>query len=166
MPKIKRKILLLVLAVGVLYAAWEIFRPVEIVDVHTIKFGETTFGNYILVRHFPLTDQGKITWWKENKAMLKKKYGIPKYDLNGGFSISIWDFSDGYKKIPTGDLRLSTDSSDLLCFDEMKTEKNCIDKNWIMDIEKIRDDRIFFSMGNSSYQQPVEGGEITKNAED
>lgn len=98
--------------------------------------------------------------------MLKKKYGIPKYDLNGGFSISIWDFSDGYKKMPTGDLRLSTDSSDLLCFDEMKTEKNCIDKNWIMDIEKIRDDRIFFSMGNSSYQQPVEGGEITKDAED
>ncbi|MBO1551513.1 DUF943 family protein, partial [Yersinia pseudotuberculosis] len=55
---------------------------------------------------------------------------------------------------------------DLLCFDEMKTEKNCIDKNWIMDIEKIRDDRIFFSMGNSSYQQSVEGGEITKDAED
>ncbi|WP_390898590.1 MULTISPECIES: DUF943 family protein [Yersinia pseudotuberculosis complex] len=42
-----------------------------------------------------------------------------------------------------------------------------MDKNWIMDIEKIRDDRIFFSMGNSSYQQPpVEGGEITKDAED
>ncbi|PVF10965.1 hypothetical protein DBO95_27075, partial [Yersinia pestis] len=50
--------------------------------------------------------------------------------------------------------------------EEMKVAENCIDKNWIMDIEKIRDNRIFFSMGNSSYQQPVEGGEITKDAED
>lgn len=48
----------------------------------------------------------------------------------------------------------------------MKVAENCIDKNWIMDIEKIRDNRMFFSMGNSSYQQPVEGGEITKDAED
>ncbi|AJJ54229.1 hypothetical protein BZ17_2763 [Yersinia pseudotuberculosis IP 32953] len=166
MLKNNYKILLGMIAVGVLYAAWEISRPVEIMDIYIDNFSEGYYSNHIMVKNFPITDKGKLAWWKDNKTMLKEKYGIPKPYQDGRFSISIWDFSNGYKKMPTGDLRLSTDSSDLLCFDEMKTEKNCIDKNWIMDIEKIRDNRIFFSMGNSSYQQPVEGGEITKNAED
>ncbi|MBD2796733.1 DUF943 family protein [Xenorhabdus sp. 18] len=38
---------------------------------------------YILVRHFPITDRGKINWWEKNKAMLKDKYGIPVTDKKG-----------------------------------------------------------------------------------
>ncbi len=31
-------------------------------------------------------------------------------------------------KLPTGDVRLSLESSDLLCFDDMKVVENCIEK--------------------------------------
>ncbi|CNK68929.1 DUF943 family protein [Yersinia pseudotuberculosis] len=109
MKNSKHKILLGMFAVGALYTAWEITRPVKILDA-----------------------------------------------------------GDGYKlNLPKRDVFFpDSDTSHLICFEEMKVAENCIDKNWVMDIEKIRDNRIFFSMGNSSYQQPVEGGEITKNAED
>ncbi|PSH11021.1 hypothetical protein B7R74_22345, partial [Yersinia pseudotuberculosis] len=57
MTKIKRNILLGMIAVGVLYAAWEIVRPVEIVDVHINNSSEGYYSNYILVNNFPITDR-------------------------------------------------------------------------------------------------------------
>ncbi len=106
MPKIKHKILLGMFTVGALYTAWEITRPVKILDA-----------------------------------------------------------GDGYKlNLPKRDVFFpDSDTSHLICFEEMKVAENCIDKNWVMDIEKIRDNRVFFSIGRSSYQQAVEGGKITKN---
>ncbi|CRY71841.1 DUF943 family protein [Yersinia pseudotuberculosis] len=168
MKNSKHKILLGMFAVGALYTAWEIARPVEIVDVHIDNFSEGYYSNYIIVKNFPVTDKGKISWWENNKFLLKEKYGVPKNYIDGRFSVKILDAGDGYKlNLPKRDVFFpDSDTSHLICFEEMKVAKNCIDKNWIMDIEKIRDDRTFFSMGNSSYQQSVEGGEITKDAED
>ncbi|WP_016583151.1 DUF943 family protein, partial [Yersinia pestis] len=129
--------------------AWEIARPVEIVDVHINNSSEGYYSNYILVNNFPITDRGRIAWWENNKSMLKEKYNIPKHHLDDRFSVSVWDFGDGYKKLPTGDVRLSLESSDLLCFDDMKVVENCIEKKSLLFIRKY-DDRYVFSMGRSS----------------
>ncbi len=50
MKNSKHKILLGMFAVGALYTAWEITRPVEIVGVHIDNFSEGYYSNYIIVK--------------------------------------------------------------------------------------------------------------------
>ncbi|MGC1028197.1 DUF943 family protein [Pantoea agglomerans] len=101
---------------------------------------ELNFSN-IAVKNFPLTESGKITWWKENKEYLRKKYDIPKPASNGDWYINIWDFGDGFKPKPKGDIRIyNSDTQDLMCFDN--DENKCIDKKMIMRVENNRDGSI------------------------
>ncbi|CAH6344981.1 DUF943 domain-containing protein [Pantoea agglomerans] len=110
-------IVLLFLAGCVLLSYWlSVFlRPVEIIDVHHRSSG---FSD-VLVTSFPPTDKGKINWWLKNKDMLKDKYGIPNPDSEGYFYVTFWLFGEGYKK---------EGKYDRLCFDDMKTKVNCIEK--------------------------------------
>lgn len=103
------KLVLLVMA-GVLigYAFWLLLRPVEIVVVH-----QRNNFSAVLVKNFPLTDQGKISWWMKNKDRLKMRYGIPKPASYGSFTITFWLFGDGYKE---------EGKYDRLCFDDMDTK--------------------------------------------
>ncbi len=98
---------------GVLLLAWLNLRSVELAAVH--QHNEFT---YVLVHNFPQTDKGKIAWWLEHAEELKAKYAIPRPGPYGLYSISFWDFGDGYKE----------DAFDLFCFSDMKTKKNCIEK--------------------------------------
>lgn len=72
--KNKKILILFFLAVcGLLgYWVWLFLRSVEIVAVHQ----ENNYSD-VLVRSFPATDKGKISWCLENKNMLKEKYSIP-----------------------------------------------------------------------------------------
>ncbi|MDF2779516.1 MAG: rane protein [Enterobacteriaceae bacterium] len=121
---------------GALLLAWINLRPVELVAVHQ----HNEFA-YILVRNFPLTDRGKITWWLEHADELKAKYGFPRSGPYGLFSISFWDFEDGYKE----------DAYDLLCFSDMKTKKNCIEKNIVFSVENTIEGTVFFTTYNGRY---------------
>ena len=97
----------------VILLAWINLRPVEVVAVHQ----HNEFA-YILVRNFPLTDRGKIAWWLEHANELKEKYAFPRPGPYGLYSISFWDFKDGYKE----------DAFDLFCFRHMKTKKTASKK--------------------------------------
>ncbi|MCR4459780.1 MULTISPECIES: DUF943 family protein [unclassified Pseudescherichia] len=121
---------------GVLLLAWINLRPVELVAVHQ----HDEFA-YILVRNFPLTDRGKIAWWLAHADELKAKYGFPRPGLYGLYSISFWDFDDGYKE----------DAYDLLCFSDMKTKKNCIEKNVVFRVDNARDGTVIFTTDNDAY---------------
>jgi len=140
--KNKKTIALVTLAVCVssVYWLWLSLRPVEIVAVH--KDGE--FSS-VLVRNFPFTDRGKISWWLKNKSMLKEKYDIPQPGRNGFFSIVFWDFADGYKEQGKYDRR---------CFEDIQPPLNCIDKNIIFSIWNSQNSNISFG---------VDGGEYTIN---
>ena len=112
-----------------IYVIWRMLLPVKIIAIH---YKPDSYEN-ILVKNFPVTPYGQIAWWKKNRSMLKEKYGIPHKNQYGHFFVSVWDFADGYKEMPTHDLRLSTQTTDLLCYEEMKVKANCIEKNWLMD---------------------------------
>ncbi len=114
--KSKKAGLVLLLAGGILagYGFWLSLRPVDIVAVH-----ENDNHSYVLVKSFPFTDKGKINWWLNNKDRLKDKYKIPRPSSSGHFTVVFWDFGDGYKE---------DDKYDRLCFNDMKTNINCIDK--------------------------------------
>ncbi len=95
MKNSKHKILLGMFAVGALYTAWEITRPVEIVGVHIDNFSEGYYSNYIIVKNFPVTDKGKLAggkitkFLKENMVFLK----LYRWPIFG----KILDAGDGYK---------------------------------------------------------------------
>jgi len=112
-------------------AVFLFFREPEIIFVQS-REGVTD----IVVKKFPLTQRGKLSWWKDNQKFLKDKYGIPARDKNGVYYIAILDVNDGFKKVSEADYTSwhSFSRDDLICFDEIKSESRCIEKNVLMEI--------------------------------
>ncbi|WP_130831801.1 DUF943 family protein [[Erwinia] mediterraneensis] len=142
---------IMLMAAHFCYSIWQDFEPVEIVAVH-----KDDVSSDVLVKNFPVTDRGKLDWWQKNHAWLKEKYGVPEFAQDGSFSVWFWNFGDGYKALPTHDLRLSRQTSDLLCFDEMKTKKNCIEKDAVLRVASF-DKNITFLLFEGSYIQRPNG---------
>ncbi|WON77164.1 DUF943 family protein [Serratia sp. UGAL515B_01] len=139
-------IIIAIIALG--FFLWLSNRPVEIVAVHQD-------GNFssVLVRTFPLTDKGKINWWLENRDMLKAKYNIPQPASYGLFTVNFWDFGDGYKEEGKYDRR---------CFNDMKTNKNCIEKNIIFTVSNDKRNRVDFTIYDGDDYRMNENGDIIK----
>ncbi|NIF49794.1 DUF943 family protein [Enterobacter sp. Ap-1006] len=129
------------------YLLWQSFRPVEIVAVHQ----RNTYSS-VLVKNFPFTKKGKINWWLENKDMLKARYDIPRPASYGGYTIIFWIFGEGYKE---------EGKYDRLCFDDMKTKINCIDKDSVFRISNSKNRGLTFTFDDGIYR--LEGnGSIKK----
>ncbi|MGL4860528.1 MAG: DUF943 family protein [Chitinophagaceae bacterium] len=133
------------------YLVWRVSQPVEIIAVHR--------GVNLLVKNYPITDKGKIDWWIKNQSALMDKYHFPKIDdYDGSFMVIIWDIGDGYKKMPRRDT-----GSELACFDDMKTDVNCIEKNGIISIDRYDGGKIRYTIKQGgTYLQQHEGGEIVQ----
>ncbi|MCT4716714.1 DUF943 family protein [Enterobacteriaceae bacterium H18W14] len=147
----KKQAIVLIFLTGCMllgYWLWLSLRTVEIVAVHED-------GNHasVLVKAFPVTDKGKISWWLKNKDMIKDKYNIPKLSSSGNFTIVFWDFGDGYKEEGKYDRR---------CFSDMKTKANCIAKNRVFSVETGRGSDILFTVSDAIYLMK-KNGELIKN---
>ncbi|WP_038830776.1 DUF943 family protein, partial [Yersinia pseudotuberculosis] len=59
------KILLVFFVAGILLSGWWLSQSTQIVDTH-----KSENWSYVLVKNFPITDQGKISWWEDNKSIL------------------------------------------------------------------------------------------------
>ncbi len=111
-------------------------REPEVIFVH--RGNEFTD---IVVKKFPLTRRGRVKWWGDNKLYLKEKYGIPKTDEFGHYHIFIFDIGDGFKKNSEADsIWFSFSTTDLICFDEIKSEDRCIEKNILMRVTRKKMD--------------------------
>ncbi|MDN4629474.1 DUF943 family protein [Erwinia sp. DT-104] len=126
-------------------------RPVKIIAVHQRH-------NYsdVLVKNFPLTEQGKINWWLKNKEILKNRYNIPRPARDGFFTVIFWDFGDGYKE---------TDGYDRLCFNDMKPPVNCIDKDSLIMVNNSRNTGLYFIVDSGTYRIN-DSGKMVKNKSD
>nr|WP_246494586.1 DUF943 family protein [Brenneria izadpanahii] len=121
MKILSRKRMAAVLTVlAAVYGIIWLSRPVKIVAIH-----QRSDFSHVLVLNFPLTNRGKIDWWLKNREMLQEKYAIPKRSSYGSFNITFWDFGEGYKE----------NEYDRLCFEDMQTEKNCIEKQLVFAID-------------------------------
>lgn len=123
---IKKNVLFFIFIMSVYYV-YKAFHPATIVAVY-----QTENRSTVLVRNLPFTDAGKLAWWKINKKILNEQYGVPMDNSKGHFHISFWNFGDGFKEMPEHVSRWSSETTDLLCFEEMKVKKNCIDKDMEM----------------------------------
>ncbi|MBD8451302.1 DUF943 family protein [Serratia rubidaea] len=126
---------------------WLSIRPVDIVAVHQ----DNNYSD-VLVKGFPVTDKGKIQWWFENKDNLKTQYNIPQPASYGSFTVTFWLFGDGYQE---------EGKYDRLCFDDMPTKKNCIDKNLLMMVRYAKNTGLSFRLDGGVYR--IKGnGEMIK----
>ncbi|NIF34361.1 DUF943 family protein [Enterobacter sp. Cy-643] len=150
--ELKNKIIIsLLLSGGVFlgYYLWLSFRPVEIIAVH-----QRNSYSDVLVSNFPFTNKGEIDWWLKNKEMLKTKYDIPKPSSYGSSSIVFWLFDDGYKE---------EGKYDRLCFNDMATKVNCIDKNTVLTVGNSQRYGTRFTLSDGIYRVDENGRVIKIN---
>ncbi|QHA88105.1 DUF943 family protein [Serratia rhizosphaerae] len=126
-------------AVFTVFLLYLMLRPVKIIGFHSLSDDV----NVILVDNFPLTDKGKIDWWLKNEKKLEEMNEIPDGNGDGYYHIDFLDFGDGYKE---------EGKYDRLCFYDMNTEKNCIDKNIVFSVSKSRNLGTVFTTYEGRYR--------------
>ncbi|MGC0882941.1 hypothetical protein BZ160_06595 [Pantoea vagans] len=143
MFKHKRIGAVLILLISV-YCIWIAVRPAKIVRVD---------NGAVFVEHLPMTTEGKLKWWLENKDSLQNKYHIINTPDN--FTVIIMNF-DGYKKLPTGTRDGSID--DYTCFDDTNGEhKKCVYNSIALVIRGSLDRKAFINIGDKTYIQSSDG---------
>ncbi|HDT3001218.1 TPA: DUF943 family protein [Proteus mirabilis] len=131
----------------IFFVVYEFFIPVKVMGVH-----KDTYTTSILVEDFPITDYGKIIWWKKNKVILDEQYNLFKAK-DSSFYIYIWNYGDGY---------LEEGKYDRLCFTEIKSNKRCIEKDNLMLIKNYLNEEEI-RIGNSAYIKDKNGSFIKKD---
>ncbi|WNK40293.1 DUF943 family protein [Pantoea agglomerans] len=143
MFKYKRIEAVLILLISV-YCIWIAVRPAKIVRVD---------NGAVFVEHFPMTTEGKLKWWLENKDSLQNKYHIINTPDN--FTVIIMNF-DGYEKLPTGTRDGSID--DYTCFDDTNGEhKKCVYNSIALVIRGSVNGKTFINIGDKTYIQNSDG---------
>ncbi|GLR09676.1 hypothetical protein GCM10007905_23960 [Mixta theicola] len=84
--------------------------------------------------------------------MLKSRYGIPAPTFAKDYNITFWLFGDGY---------MEREKYDRLCFSDMKTKKNCIEKNKTFTVDYSKNTGLFFTT-HAGYYRIKDNGEIVK----
>lgn len=139
----KQKYAFIIILMTILFIYFFFMRKARVIYVH-----EDEYNTVIVVRNFPITQWGKIFWWENNKGFIKEKYGVPRNYNMGDYSIAILNESDGFKKDTEANFYwFSFEHADLYCFDEIKSEKRCVEKNILMNIQNGMDKKIFYYIG-------------------
>ncbi|MCG8709866.1 DUF943 family protein [Brenneria sp. 4F2] len=138
----KKRVIAVLAVLAVVYGIIWLSRPVKIVAIH-----QKQHFSHVLVLNFPLTNRGKIDWWLKNREMLQEKYAIPKRSSYGSFTITFWDFGEGYKE----------SEYDRRCFEDMQTEKNCIEKQLVFAIDDNGKGDITLKTPSQWYKQQPDG---------
>jgi len=143
MFKYKRIGAVLILLISV-YCIWIAVRPAKIVRVD---------NGAVFVEHLPMTTEGKLKWWLENKDSLQNKHHIINTPDN--FTVIIMNF-DGYEKLPTGTRDGSID--DYTCFDNTNGEhKKCVCNSIALVIRGSLGRKAFINIGDKTYIQSSDG---------
>ncbi|WP_312175962.1 DUF943 family protein [Pseudescherichia sp.] len=129
--------LFLIIIAFTAFYLWRDNASVNIIAIHQNKYTAE-----ILVDRLPLTEMSRIDWWVGNRKAIEGKYRIASFKNGGPDYITIYKFGDGYKK---------EGKKDRLCFDDMDTETNCIDKDILMTISRTREGLERFTFSDSSY---------------
>lgn len=147
-----KKIIIFIVALAMLLLFYvSFFSSPKVLAIH----GSEAYKE-LLVKNIPFTDSDKIEWWDNN--------GVKTISSPETYNVSIWKFDGKYQKLASRNSGVFPDHETdyLLCFDDMKTEENCIDKSgWLMDINKTKDGYIYYRLdGESYYRKP--SGELIK----
>ncbi|MFS2221849.1 DUF943 family protein [Pantoea sp. B65] len=145
---IKYKGLSAILIIISIVVIWRLLQPTEIISIHA---NERRSNFNAIIRRPPLTDKGMMQWWQNNKVTLKEKYHVPLDERDYAINFWVADYQ--------------TDSGgDLLCFEDMPTSANCIDKEnnpltvWYR--HDVHHMVFFLNNGKTKYYKNTQTGQI------
>jgi hypothetical protein len=101
-----------------LYNLWS-QRPVKVLYIDSYK--GVMFD--IVVDHLPWLDRDRINWFLTHREELEKNHPTLKGNI---YEITFLDVGAGFMSLR------ENPHEDLLCFDTIKEEKNCIEKNTLL----------------------------------
>ncbi|MBK4727935.1 DUF943 family protein [Pantoea agglomerans] len=127
-------------------------RPVKIVSF--VREGSRI---YLFVKHFPVTDKGRIAWWQENKSLLIEKYNLPFIGSKYSWTVLVSEVGDGFQF-----LQHRASDNDLRCFDSLKPGANCIEKKWLLWISHYNQTDTSYTTDDSEYIQRGDNAEIKR----
>ncbi|MTD38506.1 DUF943 family protein [Erwinia sp. CPCC 100877] len=88
----------------------------------------------------------------KNKDVLKEKFNLPESGNHGHYSINFWLFGNSNKR----------EEYDRLCFDDMKTSKNCIEKDVVFLVNTDSQGRIHFNTFDGDHYLLKKNGEVVE----
>ncbi|HEJ7947757.1 DUF943 family protein [Kosakonia sp. S58] len=143
MFKYKRTVATVIFLI-IAYCIWIAVRPAKIIRVDK---------GAVFVEHLPMTTEGKLKWWMNNKELLQQKYHVINKQYN--FTVTIMNFN-GYEELPKGVRDGSID--DYTCFDDtnQKHEK-CVYNNIAIIIRGNLDGKQFINIDGKTYTQTQDG---------
>ncbi|HGM6656887.1 MULTISPECIES: DUF943 family protein [Enterobacterales] len=143
MFKYKRTVAIVIFLI-IAYCIWIAVRPAKIIRVDK---------GAVFVEHLPMTTEGKLKWWMNNKELLQQKYHVINKQYN--FTVTIMNFN-GYEELPKGVRDGSID--DYTCFDDtnQKHEK-CVYNNIAIIIRGNLDGKQFINIDGKTYTQTQDG---------
>lgn len=124
MKRKRRKMLSIAVVIFIstaLYNLWTL-RKVNVLYIDSYK--DVMLD--MVVDHLPLTDKGRIEWFLENKNQLQKNH--PEFNQNT-VEIIFLGIGEGFMSLR------ENPHEDLLCYDSLKQEKNCIEKDVLMVVD-------------------------------
>lgn len=143
MFKYKRTVATVIFLI-ITYCIWIAVRPAKIIRADK---------GAVFVEHLPMTTEGKLKWWMNNKELLQQKYHVINKQYN--FTVTIMNFN-GYEELPKGVRDGSID--DYTCFDDtdQKHEK-CVYNNIAIIIRGNLDGKQFINIDGKTYTQTQDG---------
>lgn len=137
-----QKIILYLFLLCCIYSLWTL-RPVQILYTYS-DAGNSVF---LVVDHLPWTDSDKINWYLKHQNEIKNQHPLPEGSWHTWYVIDIGNGFTDYKKYIEGPYE------DLYCFPTIKSNDNCIVKNYLMVINEYPyRNTHFFIADNNEYQ--------------
>lgn len=139
---VKKTVIMLAL-IGMVWLAWLFLRTPQVIRAD---------DSALYVKNLPLSEKGKVTWWRDNRAALQKQF--PRLVRPGNAMVMIMNF-DRYDRLPTGTRDGSID--DYTCFTDISTPENCIYHDMAMLIFIYPGKKTVYSFGEISYEETPDG---------
>lgn len=117
-------------------------------DVRIIGVHQDDFTAVIVVDHLPYLQKSKIGWWIKNKNSIIRNYHIAPGNEQKTMNYVIYGFGSGY---------VEENKKDRLCFEGMKSPRNCLEKNILMTVMRKREGGTQFIFNEDSYIQDTKG---------
>lgn len=126
------------------YFIWNAVKPTKIVRVN---------HGAIFAENLPISTEGKLKWWLQNKEWLQQKYHIITHPYN--FTVVIMKFN-GYEPLPKGTRDGSVD--DYTCFnDNNGNHDKCAYNNIAIIVRGNLNGKQFINIGEKTYIQTSDG---------
>ena len=159
--KISRRIVSMLIIIGICAAA--VFygvrhtRPARVVYVSS----EQNISDVVAV-NLPDTDASLLAWWKNNRDALRTNFNIPRPDsADGSWTIVFWNYGDGFKASNEHESPfLNPFYKETYCFDSIKSDRNCIDKDIAMMVSQSTNGAVFITTANGHYHIDRDGERI------